>query len=181
MLNNSNSYQLINFKSTLSRALTYLNKNPNKCLVVIDNKNRLIGTLTDGDIRRAILNGAEFDDKIIKFVNKKPFYLKYKEKAKIKITKKIKNDYKIVPVIDNSRVVKNLIASNHNAEFKGHFNTQSIKPVNIPTVIMAGGLGKRLLPHTSVIPKPLLPIKDRIHHQVNSLDNYLSCHHLQNL
>ena len=61
-------FQFIDKNNTLNKALFYLNKNKNKCLIVLDNKMKLFGTLTDGDVRRAILNGAEFDDKIFKFV-----------------------------------------------------------------------------------------------------------------
>ena len=43
-------------------------------LFITDDLGKLEGSLTDGDIRRAILNGAEFDDKIYRFVNKKPYY-----------------------------------------------------------------------------------------------------------
>ena len=48
----------------INNALKYLNKNQDKCLVVIDSKNKLIGTLTDGDIRRSILKGVSFKQSI---------------------------------------------------------------------------------------------------------------------
>ena len=74
---------IIKKDKTLNAALSLLNKNIFKCLIVLDNRNKLVGTLADGDIRRILLNGADFDDKLLKFVNKKPFILKYKKKTKI--------------------------------------------------------------------------------------------------
>ena len=71
IISDDKNYQFIDKNNTLNKALYFLNKNKNKCLIVLDNKMKLIGTLTDGDVRRAILNGAEFDDRIFKFVNKK--------------------------------------------------------------------------------------------------------------
>ena len=73
---------IIKKDNTLNAALSLLNKNIFKCLIVLDNRNKLVGTLTDGDIRRILLNGADFDDKLLKFVNKKPFILKYKKHPK---------------------------------------------------------------------------------------------------
>ena len=168
------NYQFIEKNNTLNKALFYLNKNKNKCLIVLDNKMKLFGTLTDGDVRRAILNGAEFDDKIFKFVNRKPYYLKYKKKKNFQISKIVKRDYKIIPIIDNKRVLRDLITPEDNKIFKKYFTKKSTQLKNISTVIMAGGLGKRLLPHTSVIPKPLLPIrgKSMIENVISTFKSY---------
>ncbi len=174
IISDDKNYQFIDKNNTLNKALYFLNKNKNKCLIVLDNKMKLIGTLTDGDVRRAILNGAEFDDRIFKFVNKKPYYLKYKKKKNFQISRIAKRDYKIIPVIDNSRVLKDVITPEDNKIFKKYFNKKGIQLKNISTVIMAGGLGKRLLPHTSVIPKPLLPIrgKSMIENVISTFKSY---------
>ena len=165
---------IINKDKTLNTALSLLNKNIFKCLIVLDNRNKLVGTLTDGDIRRLLLNGANFDDKVLKFVNKKPFTLRYKKKQKFEISNKHKNQYEIIPVVDNKNILKNIITSSDSHGFKNFFVKKSIKVKNIQTVIMAGGLGKRLLPHTNVIPKPLLPIngKSMIEHVIDTFASY---------
>ena len=171
IISEDKNYRFIEKNSTLNKALSYLNKNINKCLIVLDSKKRLIGTLTDGDIRRAILNGAEFDDKIYRFVNKKPYYLRHNKKKNFQI---VKNDYKIIPVIDEKRVLRSLITPEDNKVFKKYFDRASINSKQISTVIMAGGQGKRLLPHTSVIPKPLLPIrgKSMIENVIDAFKSY---------
>ena len=165
---------IINKDKTLNAALSLLNKNIFKCLIVLDNKKKLVGTLTDGDIRRLLLNGANFDDKVLKFVNKKPFILKYKKKQRFEISNKHKNQYEIIPVVDNHNILKNIITSSDSHSFKNFFVKKSIKVRNIQTVIMAGGLGKRLLPQTNVIPKPLLPIngKSMIEHVIDTFASY---------
>ena len=75
-------YYFIDHDDKINNALKYLNKNQDKCLVVINNKNKLIGTLTDGDIRRSILKGVSFKQSIKKIINKKPFFIKLKKSQK---------------------------------------------------------------------------------------------------
>ena len=120
------------------------------------------------------MNGAEFDDKIFKFVNRKPYYLKYKKRKNFQISKIVKRDYKIIPIIDNKRVLRDLITPEDNKIFKNILRKKVLQLKNISTVIMAGGLGKRLLPHTSVIPKPLLPIrgKSMIENVISTFKSY---------
>ena len=65
----------INPNVSISDAMKYLNIAPLKCLIVIDDGKKLIGTLTDGDIRRAILSGAVFSEPIEKYFCKKPTVL----------------------------------------------------------------------------------------------------------
>ena len=60
IISEDKNFQFIDKNNTLNKALFYLNKNKNKCLIVLDNKMKLFGTLTDGDVRRAILKRAVF-------------------------------------------------------------------------------------------------------------------------
>mgnify|MGYP000016921186 CR=1 FL=1 len=55
---------IIHSEITIREAMKALNKTGEKCLIVVDDNNKYIGTLTDGDLRRAILSGADFNDKI---------------------------------------------------------------------------------------------------------------------
>ena len=84
ILNSTYKYYFIDHNDKINNALKYLNKNQDKCLVVIDKKNKLIGTLTDGDIRRSILKGVSFKQSIKKIINKKPFIIKLKKSQKNK-------------------------------------------------------------------------------------------------
>ena len=72
-----NSY-LINYKKNIRDCLIKLEKNSHKCLVVIDDLKQLKGTVTDGDIRRALLRRANLNAKIINYGEKIQYQLKLK-------------------------------------------------------------------------------------------------------
>ncbi len=168
-------YYFIDHNEKINSALKYLNKNQDKCLVVIDGKNKLIGTLTDGDIRRSILKGVSFKQSIKKIINKKPFFIRLKKSQKnreIHIPKSVFKNYSVVPIVDSNKIVKRIITSKISS-FKGKKGIK-IFSQEIPVVIMAGGEGKRLLPHTAILPKPLIPYqgKSMVEHIINRFENY---------
>ena len=171
---------LIELNYNIKYALLKLEKNLEKCLVVINSKNILKGTLTDGDIRRALLRGANIHSKIGKYIKKKPFYLKAKNlskqgKKKKKIVqdaiKKIKDDnIDVIPLLDkNNKVVEIILNRNFN-----EYLLVEKKLKNVPVLIMAGGEGKRLKQFTNYFPKPLVPIENTTatEHIINSFKKY---------
>lgn len=174
-LNSIYQYYFIDHKDKINNALKYLNKNQDKCLVVIDSKNKLIGTLTDGDIRRSILKGVSFKQSIKKIINKKPFFIKLKKsqkKKEIHITKSVFKNYSVVPIVDSNKIVIKIITS----EISSLKSKKGLKIFSqeIPVVIMAGGEGKRLLPHTAILPKPLIPYQGKsiAEHIIKRFENY---------
>ena len=106
---------LIHLNKNIKDSLLQLEKNREKCLVVINSNNVLKGTLTDGDIRRAMLRGADANSKIRKYIKKNPFYLKSKnfannthnmKKVIYDASKKIKDEHiDMIPLIDGNRKV----------------------------------------------------------------------------
>tara|TARA_B110000027_G_scaffold133461_1_gene161997 strand:- start:13656 stop:14705 length:1050 start_codon:yes stop_codon:yes gene_type:complete len=132
-------------------------------LFIVDESDKLLGSLTDGDIRRGLLKGVSINDsvKIIiqlnpKFINKEKYDIK-------KIIDYRDNNFKILPVVDNNNIVVNVI----------NFRLlRSYLPVD--AIIMAGGRGSRLQPLTNTIPKPLLKIGDKaiMEHNVDRLAIY---------
>ena len=174
-LNSDYQYYFIDHNDKIHNALKHLNKNQDKCLVVIDSKNKLIGTLTDGDIRRAILKGVSFKQSIKKIINKKPFFIRLKKPQKnkeINIKKSLFKNYTVVPVVDSNNILIKIITS----KLSSFMGKKGIKVFSqeIPVVIMAGGEGKRLLPHTAILPKPLIPYqgKSMTEHIINRFENY---------
>lgn len=174
-LNSTYQYYFIDQNDKINNALSYLNKNKDKCLVVTDKKNKLIGTLTDGDIRRSILKGVSFKHSIKNIINKKPFFIKLKKSQKnkeINITKNVFKNYSVVPVVDRNKILIKLITS----KLSSYRGKKGIKIFSqeIPVVIMAGGEGKRLLPHTAILPKPLIPYngKSMTEHIINNFEDY---------
>jgi dTDP-glucose pyrophosphorylase len=152
---------IIKKNTRFEKIVKKLNTNIKKILIVIDKENKVCGTITDGDIRRSIKK-----KKIIKVAwslcNKKPILFNdHIKKISLKIQKKIKygifvnNQKRLVKIIDFVEK-PNLIVDNNDTAI----------------CIMAGGKGKRLMPLTKSVPKPLLKINEltileRLIHQIN--------------
>lgn len=143
----------INRDMQIKDALKRLDETAKKILIVVEN-NKLVGVITDGDIRRWILKNGDFKESVDIIMAKNPKYI-YKEDAKI--AKKILKKYSIeaIPVVNENHEVMDIIFWNDN--FNKKLNHTKL---NNPVVIMAGGAGTRLKPYTNVLPKPLIPIGD---------------------
>lgn len=156
---------------TIKDALQKLESNSHKCLLVVNKFQKFVGTLNDGDIRRAILKGAKVNSKVDVYVKKNSIFLLDKNKKKTGIfdknekmrknlLKKIdENKIDLVPVIDNKFRIKDIILRN---EIKNLVNIEENNKnfEKIPVIIMAGGEGTRLKQFTNYFPKPLVPFED---------------------
>ncbi len=132
-------------------------------LFVVDDKDRLLGSLTDGDIRRGLIEGIEVVDKVDTIIQSNPKFIRKGEKNIEKIIEYREGNYRILPVIDNEDRVVNVI----------NFRLiRSYLPVD--AVIMAGGKGTRLRPLTENTPKPLLKVgsKPIMEHNLDRLALY---------
>ena len=148
---------LIKETITIKEAMNLLNKTGLSCLLVENNNRLFLGTLSDGDLRRSILSGADFDSGIKNSYNNDPKILKDNDIDYVKAKKWMK-EYKIylIPVIDKNNCVVDYITWDLLFDEK-----TDEKKLNAPVVIMAGGKGIRMQPFTKVLPKPLLPIHDK--------------------
>jgi len=147
---------LIGPEISVNQAMKRMDEGAEKILFVVDNENRLLGTVTDGDIRRWILKQGSLSNSISEVMNKNPIFLKegYQiEQAKLlMITKKIE----CIPIVDERmRIISALRWLDLFETRKRH------KKINIPVVIMAGGQGTRLSPFTKILPKPLIPVGEK--------------------
>lgn len=147
----------INPSATIIQTLKKLDQSAQKVLLVVDKKKKLLGAITDGDIRRHILKAGNFDDVITEIYNKNPIFC-FKRNFSPSVVKKILLSEKInlVPLLNNSHCVVDVIAWDQ--IFGGETGHPHRKKINIPAVIMAGGEGVRLRPFTKVLPKPLIPV-----------------------
>jgi dTDP-glucose pyrophosphorylase len=150
--------------STIKQALGVLNDlSQDAILFVVDINNKLIGSLTDGDVRRGLLNDFTVENKIEEIIQPNPRYIRKGNYDIQKIIKYREEEYRIIPVLDDNGVIINVI------------NFRYIKSyLPIDAVIMAGGRGQRLQPLTDTTPKPLLKIGNKpiMEHNLNRLAMY---------
>ena len=149
----------IQSNKTIKDALKQLNKVGEKCLVVVNNDEKYLGTLSDGDLRKSILKGENLKDTIENIYNMQSTFLiegKYTNKKIKKIFLKYKFD--LIPIINSSREIVKILfwekVFGNGKDLRG-------ESLSVPVVIMAGGRGARLEPFTKVLPKPLIPIHDK--------------------
>ena len=162
---------LISQEITLLEALSRINSLAPEPLVlfVLDEKNKMVGTLTDGDSRRALIAGASVNDKVSKIMHRNFSYMKVEEIDNVKELKHHKElKMKLIPVLDSDRHIVDIIDLDR-------YKTR----LPIDAVLMAGGKGERLRPLTEKKPKPLLPVGDKaiIDHNVDRLISY-GIHHI---
>lgn len=157
---------LIGQELTLLEALSRINSLAPEPLVlfVLDEENRMVGTLTDGDSRRALISGASVNDKVSKIMHRNFNYMMVEEIDNVRELKHQKEMMmKLVPVLDKDKHIVEII------------NLEKYKTrLPIDAVLMAGGKGERLRPLTEKTPKPLLKVGDKaiIDHNIDRLISY---------
>jgi dTDP-glucose pyrophosphorylase len=144
---------------SIKDALKKLSVTGEKCLIVTDKGSKLLGTLSDGDLRKAILSGAVLSDTIKRLYQSKPTVL-VEGSYNIDKAKEIFIKYKfdLIPVVNQNNVVVDVLI------WANVFNNSKRgirQALDVPVVIMAGGRGSRMEPFTKILPKPLVPIHDK--------------------
>lgn len=133
-------------------------------LFVVDDEQRMVGTLTDGDSRRALIAGASVNDKAEAVMHRKFNYMRVEDSANVLEIRRQKDLHmKLVPILDDENCIVDIINLDK-------FKTR----LPVDAVLMAGGKGERLRPLTEKTPKPLLPVGDKaiIDHNVDRLISY---------
>ena len=168
----------INEDGTVFEALQKLNNIQDLSILILFVSSKkdgsIIGSLTDGDIRRSLINDKDLFKKVSKICFKNFFY-KNESKGFIDLNSLRKENIKIVPILKKDKTLSRII------DLK---KTKSLLPLEC--MIMAGGRGKRLSPLTDVVPKPMLILGDKpiIEHNIDRLISfgikkiYISVKHL---
>jgi len=173
--------------ATIKEAMETLDKTAEKVLLVVDDGQVLLGTLTDGDIRRYILREQDLVGIIENTYNKNPIFV-FQEDFELEKVKKIftQNKINLIPILDQNRKVVDYIIWE---KVFGNNRKPENQKLNVPVVIMAGGKGARLEPFTRVLPKPLIPVGDKpvIDHIIDRFrvygisEFYLTIHHMSRI
>jgi dTDP-glucose pyrophosphorylase/predicted transcriptional regulator len=148
---NKNNDFAINSEDQVFKALEMIQNNNLRVVVVLTDDGSLAGTVTDGDIRRALLRGISINDTVCKVMNREPLFIYEGDSVNEDVLNKCREiGVFIVPVVshETSKVV----------------GVEQIKELNVPlqrnntVILMAGGLGSRLGDLTKECPKPMLSI-----------------------
>lgn len=143
---------LIQEDSKIIEAMKIIDINSAKIAFVINKKNKLLGTVTDGDIRRSFLKGFNKNSSISEIMNKKYHYVNEKQSIDEAICEMKKKSIKCIPILNDNLEIKDFVLLN---------NFSNKKYLKNPVMIMAGGLGKRLGPITKSCPKPMVKIGEK--------------------
>jgi dTDP-glucose pyrophosphorylase/CBS domain-containing protein len=157
---------------TIRQAMERLEKTEEKIVFVVDADSRLIGSLTDGDIRRWILSDGDLEAEVRRVCNCNPFVVKEGFDAEGLRTEMLNGNLSCVPVLNGAHEIVRLIFWKE--VFQGEVRVRPIQQVNLPVVIMAGGMGTRLAPFTNVLPKPLIPVGQKTVIEI-IIDQFLAC------
>jgi len=146
---------IANEQVTIREVLKKLDLNAMGTVIVVDDNNKLLGTITDGDIRRALLRGMIIEDKITDIYKKDCFFFvqgQYNEDD----ARELFNDFniRVIPIVGEDKSIEGFL---NNKEF--HMLRKHDEKT--PVLIMAGGLGSRLKPLTDDIPKPMLKVGNK--------------------
>jgi dTDP-glucose pyrophosphorylase len=135
--------------ATLAHVITNLDESHLKIVLVVSEDRTLLGTISDGDIRRGLLRGLDLDSQITSIVTRNPLVVPPEISNEMALQIMQTNKIFQLPVVDGMRRVVGLHLWDEIATFPTRPNLM---------VVMAGGMGTRLRPHTENCPKPMLPI-----------------------
>ena len=143
-----------------------------KCVIIISKQKKFLGTLSDGDLRKAVLSGMKLTDSINDIYNKSAIFFYKNNIVKNKIKKIfLKKKITIIPVLNLNNSVRSVLTWSKFFSENNKSGKQLVKQV----VVMAGGEGKRMRPLTNLLPKPLVPIGDKTLIE-RIIDNFSSFH-----
>ncbi len=138
--------------SPIREAIAKLDAATAKIVMVVAKGGRLVGTITDGDVRRGLLRGCTLDDAVSKVMNSTPVTAPFSEEREALGLLMRNKQVSQVPLVDQMGRVKGLETID---------DVTRAERQETPVVLMAGGEGRRLLPLTAQVPKPLLPVGEK--------------------
>jgi dTDP-glucose pyrophosphorylase len=155
---------IVNIDVPVKTVLERLNDLSSDAIVfLVDNNQKLVGSLTDGDLRRGFIRGLTLHDHLSNFIQPNPKYIQKGNYNLKEVVSLRENFYKILPVVNSEMQIVNIVNFRHQKSY-----------LPIDALIMAGGRGERLKPLTDHTPKPLLKIggKPIIEYNLDRLNDF---------
>lgn len=143
---------LVHPENTIKETIEIIDRGVKQIALVVDQEGRLLGTVTDGDVRRGVIRGLDLNSKVTEIMNQE-FYALSIDTPKDEILNSFKSKaINQIPLLDKKGRVKDIVLLNEiiKEQKKDNF-----------VVLMIGGLGTRLRPLTENTPKPLLQVGDK--------------------
>jgi dTDP-glucose pyrophosphorylase len=147
---------LVGPQATLRETIAGIDAGAIEIALVVDAGRRLLGTVTDGDVRRALLTGASLDGSIEAIVHRDPITAKADADDASLVRSMVEHGVAQLPLLADGRVVDIAFLRDLLARSGPHASDS-----DSPVVLMAGGQGARLRPLTEATPKPMLPVGGR--------------------
>ncbi len=138
---------------TILHAMRTFDASSRRTVFVVDDDNKLLAALSEGDVRRYILSGGDLNEPVKTIANYKPRSLKEEEKEDAR-NFLYRHNIEGLPIVDDEGHVIDTVFWSEN-HYKKHAE------LNTPVVMMAGGKGTRLYPYTRILPKPLIPVGEK--------------------
>ena len=139
-------------EDSIRTAIEAIDSSETKVIVVVDGEDRLLGTVTDGDVRRGLLRGVSLDDPVDRVMNGSPVSHTTSGSSEEALQVMREKEVGVIPILDSAgRVVQ--LQTQEELLFPSVAETW--------VVLMVGGLGSRLRPLTDDTPKPMLKVGDR--------------------
>ena len=136
-------------QASIREAIANLNEVCLKIVMIVSDEGRLIGIVSDGDVRRGLLAGIDLNQRVELIMIKSPLVSFLGSDSEIVLNLMKKNNVFQIPIVDQDMKVVGLYGWNSEIANTG---------INNSFVIMAGGFGKRLMPYTTSIPKPMVVV-----------------------
>lgn len=150
---------IIDHNSNSRKAVKQMDAGGIGFIAIVNDQKNVVGIMTDGDFRRAVLDGINLENNVANIMNRDFFHLEkdYSKKEVEKILRTTK--YKHIPVLDKGKIVE-IITEETFFNIKTGRN-KLYSQLKLPVIVMAGGKGTRLDPFTRILPKALIPVGDK--------------------